>query len=143
MCYVLYAASSVPLPEIAWNKDQPALHAHAVPEAAAVRHQFTLPHVAYVGCSTHCGCEFGYTGDLRAGAMPEEIADPEELAERAALVDYLGPLVSQGAGVELYACWDGEEAEAAEYSIDFSEADLRTRCFVERGKFSVRGHVES
>jgi hypothetical protein len=104
MCMVLYAAADAPLPEIAEGDPQPPLSVRAIQASEEpVRAHFTKPHVYFLGSHTGCSCGFKYGlgGD-------EDEQGRESVRELGA---YLASAVERAGTLELYACWDGDEAE--------------------------------
>jgi hypothetical protein len=107
MCMAVYIASNVPLPLVAWNKDQPGFFvAELHPERESVRVQFSKPYVYYVGAHSGCGCGFAY------GRNPEYEEDIEEnRGSVTRLSQYLTKAAEQNETIELFACWEGDQAE--------------------------------
>jgi len=67
---MVYIASDHELPLIEWNEDAPAFHVRELHEKEkAVRAQFTLPHIYYVGAHEGCGCGF------QVGEYPDNEGD--------------------------------------------------------------------
>ena len=120
MCYVLYLAADRPCPVIAWNEQAPGFHvADLDANEDPVRAQFTKPYVYYVGAHTHCGCGFRWS-DGQYDPADEEVATAESMRR---LSDYLSALAHAG-GVELYACWAGDERVAPESRSSRTAAEL-------------------
>jgi hypothetical protein len=72
----------------------------------AVRRHFSKPYVYFLGSHSGCSCgfSFGFGGDLEN--------EGRESVRR--LREYLEGAVHFAGTVELYACWDGDEAESPE-----------------------------
>lgn len=107
MCLAVYAASAVTLPLIAWDQSRPAFHAAEVAADDPVRARFSLPNVRYLGSHQKCGCGFKY------GVTPSVAEEAEEEASGRASVEALRAYVAcaaAGQPVELFACWEGEQA---------------------------------
>jgi hypothetical protein len=107
-----------------------------------VRPQFTRPHVYYAGSHEGCGCGFQY------GEYELDDPDAEELVEvarheesRKRLTDYLQSALQVVPAVELYACWDGDEALPREHaSRVHADTLISERTFFrEREFFLVEG----
>jgi hypothetical protein len=129
MCLLVWVASVVPLPTVAPATPQtphPLDGYHRVEPVAAdapVRARFTLPHVAYVGAWTGCGCGFN-SGDLawQGFSRADEVTplvDAMQDAEREAygqeersrvLLRTLVERALDAGAVEVFGCWAGDEA---------------------------------
>lgn len=126
MCLVVYIASDKELPLIAWDAAHPAFNVRPLDERGApVRKHFTKPNVYYVGAHSGCGCGFEY------GRWENE--DPDESREGRksveSLAGYLRDAASNAGDVELYACWDGDEAMAANRQIAMTPKDFARDAF--------------
>lgn len=107
MCWVLYLAADRPLPLHPFDPRAPAFNvATPDPRENAVQAQFHKPFVYSVGAHTCCGC--GFDRDQANPNHPEEIEATEESLR--ALRRYLGEALRIAGPVELYACWDGDQA---------------------------------
>jgi hypothetical protein len=127
----LYAAADAPLPEVPERTPPAPLSARPIQGAeGAVRPHFTKPHVYFLGSHTGCSCgfQFGVGGD-------EDEAGRESVRRLGA---YLAAAVERAGPVELYACWDGDEAEPeaaravvtpADFSAGAEAFDLEERWF--------------
>jgi hypothetical protein len=102
MCLAVYAASDAPLPESMWDQSAPAFYLEPVPEAESVRKQFRYRHVYYAGSHEGCGCGFS-----KDGRDEDELKKCQE--NYNALAALLAPHVRNGADVELFACWEGQQ----------------------------------
>lgn len=105
MCWALYLASDVELPQVPWNENDRSFC--TVPLAdyeRSVAAQFSLKHVIYLGSHQGCGCGF----------MSDESDGSEEVALRAktlsGLVGYLTSLLANGAHLEMFMCWEGDQS---------------------------------
>ena len=131
MCMVLYAAADAPLPELPERNPPAPLSARPIRDAEeAVRPHFTKPHVYFLGSHTGCSCGFQY------GEGVEEDSEGRESVRQ--LGEYLAAAVECAGAIEVYACWDGEEAEpleereiitSAAFLGDAEEFDLPQRWF--------------
>jgi hypothetical protein len=109
MCLMVYIASDQSLPLIAWDETAPAFYVtelHTTEQS--VRHQFTKPFIYYAGSHEGCGCGFDY------GQWPILDSDDrnQEQAARETirrLAIYLTSAVQSGT-IEMFACWDGDQA---------------------------------
>jgi hypothetical protein len=79
----------------------------------AVRGQFSKPYVYHAGSHSICGCGFNY------GQYPNAEDDPEELALKSKTLndrsEYLAGALEDGGTIELFACWEGDQAAAVEH----------------------------
>ena len=109
MCMAVYIASDYPLPLIQWNKDAPAFHVSELTtdeNDERVRVQFSKPYIYYVGAHTGCGCGFEY------GKYPDYEDSVEESRQSVIrLAEYLTKAVEENNNIELFACWEGDQAE--------------------------------
>ena len=135
MCMAVYLAASTELPLVPWDAEHPAFHiARLTADDEAVRGQFSKPHVVYAGSHEGCGCGFDY------GQWEGE--DPEEAAAARATVSALRAYVSMalqtGEPIELYACWEGEQAASPEHRLRLSPDDLGGEAFwLEQRTFAI------
>ncbi len=107
MCLAVYVASPSTLPLLAWDEARPAFHVREVAPDDPVRQRFSLPSVYYLGSHQGCGCGFQY------GVLPADLQDPEEEARGRTAVDALRAYVARAASgqpVEVFGCWEGEQA---------------------------------
>ena len=131
MCMAVYLAASTALPLVPWDAERPGFHtAPLAADDKAVRGQFSRPHVVYAGSHEGCGCGFDY------GQWDGE--DPEEAAAARATVGalraYVCRVLEAGEPVELYACWEGAQAEAPARRVALTPDDLGgpSFCFEQR-----------
>jgi hypothetical protein len=114
MC--LYIAASQPLPLIPLDKRRPALYvAELGKDDDVVRHQFTKPHVYYLGAHTKCSCGFNYYKYNPEASRNEQRNRETCKRSREALASYLRQALAIVPEIELFACWNGEEAEQPEH----------------------------
>jgi hypothetical protein len=121
VCWVLYLAADRPLPLVAFDPAAPAFNVTELTgREVAVRAQFRKPFAYSAGAHTSCGCGFD-----RMQANP---GHPEELAatERSlsALRDYLARAVEAAGPLELFACWDGDQAAPPERRLALTPDDF-------------------
>jgi hypothetical protein len=107
MCMAVYIASNFPLPLVAWREDQPDFYVTELGDGdEKVRTQFSKPNIYYVGSHTGCGCGFEY------GKYPEYEDHVEESRQSVMqLSQYLTKATEQNETIELFACWEGAQAE--------------------------------
>ncbi|MBM3342336.1 MAG: hypothetical protein FJY56_09525 [Betaproteobacteria bacterium] len=107
MCWALYLASDKELPTVPWDEDHPSFNTQALSDVEEpVRTQFSLPYVIYIGSHEGCGCGFKNV----------DYDDPDECRKRAetvhSLAEYLCSALSQGAHLEMFLCWEGDQTHA-------------------------------
>ncbi|WP_321475306.1 hypothetical protein [uncultured Paludibaculum sp.] len=113
MCFVLYAGTSMPIPQKEWRNDVPGLSVEALTERESpIAVHFSKPEVRYIGSTSGCGCDFPHVM-FQNGDWPwfdDGEHDPEQEASdrynREALVNLLQATGEQT--VELYGVWDGD-----------------------------------
>lgn len=119
MCLAVYLASRIPLPTSKWNRERPEFYLEAVSEIKdrLVVTQFTLSNVYFAGSRQGCGCGF-----LKDGETDEELKVHQE--NYRSLGRVLDEILKQGARAELFACWEGDQAEPAEFTDELTIAQL-------------------
>lgn len=109
MCLFVYIAAAKPLEIIPWDIDKPAFCVTELPdEISIVRRQFDVPYVYCADSHESCGCGFQF------GEYPE-YEDEERHFKRESLdkfCAYLKKQLEKVQKIDLYACWDGDEAVA-------------------------------
>jgi hypothetical protein len=81
MCFVLYAATTKPLPRKKWEAGSSDLPVEALnTRDAIVKSHFGNPEVQYIGSSSGCGCDFPHVM-FQGGGWPY-FEDPEFDAEQ-------------------------------------------------------------
>ena len=109
-CMAIYLAADGPLPLVEWQAEAPGFYIIDLEtdNDRLVRAQFTVPHVYFAGSHSHCGCGFNY------GRIAQFERDPEELVRKhnslAAMSEYLAHEIGRVGEIELFACWDGDQA---------------------------------
>lgn len=86
-----------------------------------VRDQFTKPHVYYAGSHEECSCGF-QLGKDRSPEDPEQARGRESLG---AFAKYLQDALTRVDDLELFACWEGEQAAGVEHRRHLTPTDLR------------------
>jgi hypothetical protein len=121
MCWVLYLASDGPLPTMQWNPEKPGFNVQVIPRAETpVSRQFVRQHIYVVGSHTLCGCGFD-----RAQANldhPDELPAAEESLR--SLRAYLRDAVAIAGELELYSCWDGDQAAEPDHRWMLTPEDV-------------------
>ena len=109
MCMAVYIASDAPLQLVQWNIDQPNFHVSELTvdeNDEKVKGQFSKPFIYYVGAYTGCGCGFEY------GRYPEYEDDVEKKRQSVnQFSKYLANALQESETIELFACWEGDQAE--------------------------------
>ena len=118
MCLAIYIASNKPLPLVEWNEKQPKFHVMAVTkEDGNIEKQFKNTNIAYAGSHEGCGCGFFKEGE-----------EGQELNVRQANYDalgyYLSSLMLGGSEIEIFACWEGDQGEEADFREKISLKEL-------------------
>ena len=107
MCLAVYLASDRALASVPWDEDRPAFHLQPVAASALVRKQFKLAHVYYAGSHEGCGC--GFSKDGEAG---EDLARCQQ--NYAALARVAREAMANGATLQVFTCWEGDQDVAPE-----------------------------
>jgi len=122
MCLMVYLAADRPLPLMPRDEGRPVFLVRELTERdEPVRRQFTRAHLYYTGAYEDCGCGFQYGEDPEVEEL-EQVIRAEE--SRRALVKYLRNALSAVPVVELFACWDGDQAAEPSYRSRVSPDDL-------------------
>lgn len=157
MCLMVWVASERPLPAVTLadpKTPDPVTGYHrieAVAPDAKVRACFTLPCVTHV--SSHQGCGCGYNSDLGnegwilvdevrplLGALSEK--ERQEFLEEQRSRERLQHLVEQAlrdGAVEVFGCWDGDEADGplAVEAVDASWFGTRVAPITARVRYRI------
>lgn len=120
MCWVLYLASDVTLPAIGWDEGKPAFNVEAIQAESPVSRQFARRYLYAVGSHTLCGC--GFDRDQADLQHPEELRDTER--SLGSLREYLREAVAIAGELELYACWDGDQAAEPDHRWSLTPDDV-------------------
>lgn len=135
MCMMVYIASDYALPTSTWDEARPCFYVGALSERdESVRRQFTKPCIYYAGSHEGCGCGFQY-GQYEG---LEEDADALAAAHdsRRRLAEFLAVALQHQSEVELFACWDGDQAVEPEHRDRMRPSDLlRDRAFFREKEF--------
>lgn len=138
MCWVLYLASDVPLPTVQWDSRRPAFNVQQIPRAESpVSRQFARQHLYVVGSHTLCGCGFDRTqANLD---HPDELVETEQ--SLGSLKTYLRDAVAMAGELELYSCWDGDQAAEPDHrwALTLDDVGPTMRWFPDRTYAAVSG----
>jgi hypothetical protein len=112
MCWVLYVAADRALPLRPFDPGAPGFNVADLTEHdAVVRAQFSKPFVYALGAHTRCGC--GFDRGQANPAHPDELEATE--ASLRSLSAYLGEVLEWAGALELFACWDGDQAAVPDH----------------------------
>jgi hypothetical protein len=145
MCFVLYAATTTPLPRNKWELGSPNLPVESLGERdSVIKVHFSNPEVQYVGSTSSCGCDFP-NAMFQGGGWPEcEYSEVDEaVAETSRLNCEALVRLLRSTGdtvVELYGVWAGNYSEAPRaFEAIPVEAILKEGfMFKERGFYQVQ-----
>lgn len=124
VCMTIYLASDGPLPLVEWRAEAPGFYLTDLETEndQRVRVQFATPHVYYAGSHSRCSCGFNY------GRIAEFERDPEEMGRKhhsmAALSEFLAHEIGRVGEIELFACWDGNQAADPEIRRDLTPGSM-------------------
>ena len=135
MCMMVYVAADQPLDVIPWDKAKPGFHVSELePRESRVRMQFNAANIYYAGSHEGCGCGFQF-----GNSMEYEGSDHQLMrASLDAFAAYLDQQLKRVARIELFACWDGDQASAQEVRREITPEALRSQDFYFREKEFVR-----
>ncbi len=137
MCLNVFLAADRPLPILDRNPDEPVFHVRSASaqETAAIRHAVRGRYLFYAGSHEGCGCGFLHhwaTAGGHSSAEPHPGPKRESAARStASLVEYLRRTAA-GGPVELYSCWQGDEAAHPLAEIALTPDSLDVSSFVVR-----------
>lgn len=114
MCLAVYIAAAAELPIIPWEEGVTVFSTQALgADEETVLQHFRYPYVLYAGAYEGCGCGFNHGAEY-----PEEDGDEDDEEElrlaqksRAELSRYVCEAVAAHGQVEIFGCWEGEQAE--------------------------------
>lgn len=123
MCLAVYLASDSPLPLVEWNEEHPRFNVVPITKnEIAVKKQFRHPNVVYAGSHQGCGCGFFKDGETGEDLMLVQ-------ANYDSLVRYLSELITDGANIEIFSCWEGDQGSEPETKQRLSLATLGSESF--------------
>jgi hypothetical protein len=133
MCWTLYISTTIKLPLIEWDSNQPRFNARKLKvDELAIVSRFTMPEVVYLGSDQGCGCGFRHA--LLAGKewypIVEEDNDTMEVIQKnhEDLYQYLTDNVKSGF-IEIYGCWNGDITDSIDCVDEISIKDLTDKDF--------------
>ena len=123
MCLAVYIASNKQLPLIPWVEKNPSFCViELTKNENGVKKQFSLEHVYYVGSHEGCGCGF-----FKEGEAGEELVKIEENYNR--LSTYILNAKENNSKIELFSCWEGDQASKVEKKEKITENTLKEKLF--------------
>jgi hypothetical protein len=127
MCMMVYVASDYALFTWEWDQANPQFHvAELIDCDEPVRRHFSKPCVYYAGSHEGCGCGFDY-GEYE-GYEDDDL--PAKRESRRRLAEFLVVALQHQPAVEVFACWDGDQAAEPDHRGRARPADLlRGRTF--------------
>jgi hypothetical protein len=103
MCLYVYLVTDSNLPELPWDKKQPAFNVHHLKRKEKFLRDLSGANAYILGSHEGCGCGF----------ILDELSDPQDRAasedSRRKLCEYVEGVVRSEAGVVLLAAWQGDE----------------------------------
>ena len=133
MCLAVYIASDKTLPLIKWDKEKPAFNVVPLSKYEnRVQKHFRLPFIAYAGSHEGCGCGF-----LKDGVEGEDLEIVQ--SNYNSLVKYIHNLKDQGARIEIYSCWEGDQGKKPESkdTLDLQEINDQQFEFKEKAYYKI------
>ena len=132
MCLAIYIASNIQLSPIPWIEDKPSFYVTELPKNEyEVKKQFALKYVYYVGSHEGCGCGF-----FKEGETGKELSKVEENYDN--LHQYILNARENGAIIELFSCWEGDQSSKPENNEKIHQSTLREEQF----EFKEKWHYE-
>ena len=123
MCLAVYIASNKELALIPWVEAKPSFNILPLSkEEIPVKKQFSLEFVYYVGSHQGCGCGF-----FKEGEAGEELAEVEESYKK--LATYIIKAKENGASIQLFSCWEGDQTSKVENKEKINESTLNEKQF--------------
>jgi len=123
MCLAVYIASDKPLPLISWVEERPSFYVEeATNDKTGIKKQFNNQYIYYAGSHEGCGCGF-----FKDGEVGEELAQVEENYNN--LSSYIKKAKESGAKLQIFSCWEGDQADEPEHSEEITEQNLIEKQF--------------
>lgn len=112
MCVMIYLASDDPLPTQVWDQSNPRFQIDEVSEPPeSIRRHFTKKRIYSAVSHEGCGCGFQW-GEFEGCEDEVELRAKQESRRR--LAEYISEALEHQPAVEVYACWDCDQAMPAE-----------------------------
>lgn len=110
---MLYIATAHPLVEAPWDKHSPAfcIQRASSEEAASLNSKFSLPLIYRIGSDEGCACAFEVAASCTQD-MPKHLRENNEYDRPRVkqLRAYLRSELKQQGDMEMYFCWDEDQA---------------------------------
>ena len=106
MCLFVYLVTDADLPELPWDKKQPAFCVERLKRKEKFLRGLSGNNAYLLGSHEGCGCGF-----LSDGLDPKELAPSD--ASRLALSQYVEEVIRSEGDVLLLAAWAGDESKPA------------------------------
>ena len=106
MCLFVYLVTDADLPELPWDKKQPAFCVERLKRKEKFLRGLPGNNAYLLGSHEGCGCGF-----LSDGLEPKELAPSD--ASRLALSQYVEEVIRSEGDVFLLAAWAGDESKPA------------------------------
>ena len=106
MCLFVYLVTDADLPELPWDKKQPAFCVERLKRKEKFLRGLSGNNAYLLGSHEGCGCGF-----LSDGLDPKELAPSD--ASRLALSQYVEEVIRSEGDVFLLAAWAGDESKPA------------------------------
>ena len=106
MCLFVYLVTDADLPELPWDKKQPAFCVERLKRKEKFLRGLSGNNAYLLGSYEGCGCGF-----LSDGLDPKELAPSD--ASRLALSQYVEEVIRSEGDVLLLAAWAGDESKPA------------------------------
>ena len=138
----LYIASDLPLETIVWKENETYLVISDIGvQEEVVRKHFTKKHVYRIGAHEVCSCGFS-AGEYDEFEEDEEDRKANNRNKRSLseLKQFLVNSLQKNNSLELYACWDGEQAHTIESrtSLDPRSIDCNNFRFNQKEFIAVK-----
>ena len=119
MCHVLYMASDKERPLVSWDDSRRGFHVRTGDEVTLPH--LTKPHIRYLGSDESCGCGFQH---LPLSMIEDEAQRLKVKDNQAGLARYLATCLADEESIELFTCWNGDEAHPLEHRREIRVSDL-------------------
>lgn len=126
MCIMVYFGADAELALIPWQPRAPSFHTRPLSGSEhAVKQQFRAEHVVFAGGHEQCGCGF-QVGDKLVDDAERELR--RRVLHECAL--YLRDQLTRCAGIEVHACWAGDENKPVEQTRELRPSSFAREEFL-------------
>lgn len=122
MCLAVYLGSSLPLDVGSWDKENPKFYLERAAETELPRRRSIGKYLYYAGSHEGCGCGFSKDGE-----PPEELIKCQKNYD--ALASILDEALEKGAKLQIFTCWEGDQAEEPESIQSITPQNVREPAF--------------